>query len=154
VIEPMLEAERAMAVGLLDQAERLYRQVVAADPHNSIAIVGLARVALERDDERTAYLEARRALDIDPDNPMASHLVMRMAEVMRGRGEEPPEPGSPAPTEPTNAAAKPATEATQPTEATERGRETAEPAREATEPSGEPTEPARRGLVDRVLRRR
>jgi len=83
----MLEAERALAVGLLDQAERLYRQVVTADPNNSIAIVGLARVALERGDERTAYLEARRALALDPDNPMASHLSMRMAEVMRGRGE-------------------------------------------------------------------
>jgi Tfp pilus assembly protein PilF len=96
VIEPMLEAERALAVGLLDQAERLYRQVVTADPHNSIAIVGLARVALERGDERTAYLEAKRALALDPDNPMASHLTMRMAEIMRGRGEEVPSDAPPA----------------------------------------------------------
>ena len=92
----MLEAERALAVGLLDQAERLYRGVVAADPHNSIAIVGLARVALERGDERTAYLEAKRALTLDPDNPMASHLTMRMAEVLRGRGEELPSETPPA----------------------------------------------------------
>jgi predicted Zn-dependent protease len=92
----MLEAERALAVGLLDQAERLYRQVVTADPHNSIAIVGLARVALERGDERTAYLEAKRALALDPDNPMASHLTMRMAEIMRGRGEELPLEAPPA----------------------------------------------------------
>ena len=91
----MLEAERALAVGLLDQAERLYRQVVAADPHNSIAIVGLARVALERGDERTAYLEAKRALALDPDNPMASHLTMRMAEVMLGRGEDVPSEAPP-----------------------------------------------------------
>jgi thioredoxin-like negative regulator of GroEL len=90
VIEPMLEAERALAVGLLDQADRLYRQVVAADPRNAIAIVGLARVALERGDERTAYVEARRALAIDPENPMASHLSMRMAELLRARGEQPP----------------------------------------------------------------
>jgi thioredoxin-like negative regulator of GroEL len=90
VIEPMLEAERALAVGLLDQADRLYRQVVAADPRNAIAIVGLARVALERGDERTAYVEARRALALDPDNPMASHLSMRMAELLRARGEAPP----------------------------------------------------------------
>ena len=86
----MLEAERALAVGLLDQADRLYRGVVAADPRNAIAVVGLARVALERGDERTAYVEARRALAIDPDNPMASHLSMRMAELMRARGETPP----------------------------------------------------------------
>ncbi len=90
MMELMLEAERALAVGLNDQAERLYRQVVAADPRNAIAVVGLARVALERGDERGAYVEARRALALDPDNPMASHLVMRMAELMRRRGEEIP----------------------------------------------------------------
>jgi len=104
VIEPMLEAERALAVGLLDQAERLYRQVVAADPKNSIAIVGLARVALERGDERTAYLDARRALALDPDNPMASHLSMRMAEVLRGRGEDLPRDDAPADGAPTDGA--------------------------------------------------
>ena len=83
----MLEAERALAVGLIDQADRLFGQVVAADPRNSIAMVGLARVALERGDERGAYLAAKRALAIDPDNPMASHMAMRMAEILRARGE-------------------------------------------------------------------
>lgn len=87
----MLEAERAMAVGLLDQAERYYAQVAAADPKNSIAVVGLARVALERGDQRGAYTFARRALAMDPDNPMASHLSQRMAEIMRGRGEALPD---------------------------------------------------------------
>ena len=87
MIEPLLEAERAMSFGLIDQEERLYRQVADQDPKNSIAVVGLARVALERGDERTAYLEAQRALAIDPENPAAQHMTMRLAEVMEGRGE-------------------------------------------------------------------
>ena len=91
MIEPLLEAERMLSFGLIDQAERLYRQVATHDPKNSIAVVGLARVALERGDERTAYVEARRALAIDPDNPAAQHLVMRLTEVMEGRGETPPD---------------------------------------------------------------
>ena len=106
MIELMLEAERAMAIGLLDNAERMYRQVVAIDPRNSIAVTGLARVALERGDQRGAYTFARQALALDPDNPIASHLSQRMAEQMRNRGETLPadlpvstpttDPGSPA----------------------------------------------------------
>jgi tetratricopeptide (TPR) repeat protein len=129
VIELMLEAERALAVPLLDQAERLYRQVLASDPNNAIAIVGLARVALERGDERTTYVEARRALALDPENPAAAHLSMRMAEILEGRGETLPEIG--APNSETGIGGSPSSAAS-------------------------PTAPAgsdRRGLVGRLLRR-
>jgi hypothetical protein len=109
MIEPLLEAERAMSFGLIDQAERLYRQVAEHDPKSSIAVVGLARVALERGDERTAYVEAKRATEIDPENPAAQHLVMRLTEVYQGRGEPLPtvDPAEPAATAPSAAEAAP-----------------------------------------------
>jgi hypothetical protein len=91
MIELLIEAERALTHGLVDQAERLYSQVAASDPRSSIAVMGLARVALERGDDRTAYLHGRAALAIDPENPAAQHLVMRLSEVMAGRGEALPD---------------------------------------------------------------
>jgi tetratricopeptide (TPR) repeat protein len=87
MIEIILEAERALTVGQLDQAERLYRQASAADPRNSIAVVGLARVALERGDELAALELGRRALGIDPENAAALRLVARLREVRLARGE-------------------------------------------------------------------
>jgi hypothetical protein len=96
VIELMLQAERALAVGLIDQAERLYWQAVEADRRNSIAVVGLARVALERGDNRLAYTFAQGALAIDPENDAARRLVARLTEVMAYRGEAlPTEPQGP-----------------------------------------------------------
>jgi tetratricopeptide (TPR) repeat protein len=92
VIEPLLAAERAMSVGLLDRAESLYRQVATADPRNSIAVVGLARVALDRGDEEAALELSRRALTIDPENAAAVRMVARLEEVMVFRGDEVPLP--------------------------------------------------------------
>ena len=92
MIELLLEAERALSFGRVDRAEQLYRQVAAADPGNSIAVVGLARVALEHADDAGAYVLARQALTIDPENEAAQRLVARLDEVMRTRGETVPEP--------------------------------------------------------------
>jgi hypothetical protein len=91
MIEILLQAERALSVGLVDQAERLYRQAADADPHNSIAVVGLARVALERGDEPEAWREAQRALVIDPENVAAQRLADRLEEVWAYRGESLPD---------------------------------------------------------------
>ena len=125
MIELLLEAERALSFGRADEAERLYRQVAAADPGNSIAVVGLARVALEHADDAGAYLLARKALTIDPENEAARRLVTRLDEVMRTRGETVPEP----PDEPSPTAAPP-------------------PAPEVTT-----TRRRRRSILDRIRRR-
>ena len=79
-------------MGLVDQAERLYRQAADADPRNSIAVVGLARVALERGDDAEAWRQAKRALEIDPENATAQRLVARLEEVFAHRGQALPEP--------------------------------------------------------------
>jgi hypothetical protein len=88
VIELMLQAERNLAMGLADQAERLYRQALERDPRNAIAVVGLARVALARDDDHAAYALALDALRIDPENAAAIRMENRLSEILAQRGEQ------------------------------------------------------------------
>ncbi len=87
MIEILLQAENSLQLGMLDQAERRYWQVLDSDPANAIAIVGLGRVALERGDERTALAFGRKALGVDPENSVARRLVGRLEEVIRERGD-------------------------------------------------------------------
>ena len=150
MIELLLQAEQALTLGLLDRAETLYRQVASADPRNSMAVVGLARVALERGGEPEALELARRALAIDPENSAAQRMTQRLEEVLRYRGIEvagAPPPG-PAPV-----AAPPPS----PAPVSARGSESA-PQSEApstSQPAPASAAPVRqRSLVDRLLRRR
>jgi tetratricopeptide (TPR) repeat protein len=99
MIELLLQAERALSMGLPDQAEHLYAQAIAADPRNSIAVVGLARVALERADEGEAYRLAKEALAIDPENVAAARLARRLEEIRATRHLPAPVP-APAPPPP------------------------------------------------------
>ena len=87
--ERLLEAERMLLMGRADAAERIYHAVLDVEPRESIAVVGLARVALERGADHEALDLARRALTIDPANLAARRLATRMAEVLRFRGEDP-----------------------------------------------------------------
>ena len=129
MIELLLQAERALTMGMVDQAERLYRQAADSDPRNSIAVVGLARVALERADDAGALQEARRALAIDPENAAASRLVARLEEVLAYRGEALP------------AWVDADTDADSVAEAV------------AAAPAAEVTTEPQRGILDRLLRR-
>ncbi len=132
MIELLLEAERAMEMGRIDAAEALYRQIVEADPRNVIAVVGLARVTLERGDERGALFTALQALALDPENSAAQRMVTRLEEILRYRAEAAPGP----------AAVGPATTET-PTD---------DPPAPASSPSDEP-QPARRSLLGRITGR-
>ncbi|HLB44087.1 MAG TPA: tetratricopeptide repeat protein [Candidatus Limnocylindrales bacterium] len=99
MIEALLQAERLLVHGMVDQAEQIYARAVAQDPRNAIAVVGLARVALERGDEQAAYARSREALGIDPQNAAAQRLEARLAEVFAARARQAPPP-APAETSP------------------------------------------------------
>ena len=131
MIELLLQAERAMSAGLIDRAETLYEQVSSADPQNSIAVVGLARVALEHGDEPGALALARRALTIDPENAAASRMAERLEDLLRHREAEVP-----------GVAGTLTTPPDEPVLATPTPTPTPTPARR------------RRSLLDRLLRRR
>jgi hypothetical protein len=93
VIELLLQAERTLNMGLLEAAERLYRQAAEADPQSAIAVVGLARIALERGDDRGSWQLAVQAMGLDPENGAAIRLEARMAEILDARGEGVERPG-------------------------------------------------------------
>ncbi len=85
MIEPLLHAERLLLMGLLDQAEAIYRRTLEHDPRNAIAVMGLARVAVERGEMEEAHVQAARALGIDPENAAAAAMEARTAELLRRR---------------------------------------------------------------------
>jgi tetratricopeptide (TPR) repeat protein len=159
MIELLLQGERALSVGLLDQAERLYRQAADADPRNSIAVVGLARVSLERGDEPAAWRLAQRALGIDPENVAAQRLAGRLEEVWAHRGESLPDVAAAEVVEAVAARAEAAAaEAGAPPEPVAPPEPMAPPElvaspEPATVPGPVPAPPRARSLADRLLRR-
>ena len=83
--EKQIQADRLLTYGLLDQAEKLYEEVLSAEPKNVEVAFGLARVALERGDEQLAYERARRAVEINPRFDDAVRLEQRLAEILATR---------------------------------------------------------------------
>lgn len=75
MFEVLLQAEKALSSGALDQAERSYWQLIELDPTNAIAVAGLARVSLERGDRRLARTFADRALVMDPGMVAARRIL-------------------------------------------------------------------------------
>ena len=101
MIELLLAAERMLATGDLDHAERLFSQVAEADPRNAIAVVGLAEVATARGNDAGALEAARRALQIDPDNAAARRMIERLEAVaLRPESATTPEPEAAPPAPP------------------------------------------------------
>jgi len=78
VIERLLAAEGALSRDELDHAQRLFGQVVEADPRNAIAVVGLARVLRRRGDTAAAHELLVHALEIDPDEAAAGRLLAEL----------------------------------------------------------------------------
>ena len=147
MIEQLLRAENALALGLLDQAQQIYEQTLAHDPANAIALVGLSRVALEHGDERASLGFARRARLIDPENGQAGRMIDRLEEVIHERGDaipqEAPSTTTPMPTPATPPAA------TQPPEVPP-SPSAAGPSPSAARPE---VAPKRRGLLRRLTGR-
>jgi hypothetical protein len=144
MIERLLEAERLLAVGMVDRAEAIFRGMAESDPRNAFAVVGLARIALERGDDRLAYRHAVHALEIDPENDAARRLEGRLAEVFAARGEA---------IAPAEASAPAAADAVPDAPLRPADRDDGGPGAVAPRPRTSPEAP-RRGLLHRILKRR
>jgi len=83
--EKQIQADRLLTYGLLDHAEKLYEEVLEAEPGNVEVAFGLARVALERGDEQLAYERVKLALKINPRFDDAVRLEQRLAEIIATR---------------------------------------------------------------------
>lgn len=74
-------------MGLLDEAERLFQEAAQNDPSDAVAVMGLARVAVERGDDLEAYRLASRASTLDEANDPAAAMTLRLHEILTARGE-------------------------------------------------------------------
>jgi thioredoxin-like negative regulator of GroEL len=107
MIERLLAAEGALSRDELDHAQRLFGQVVEADPRNAMAVVGLARVLARRGDTDAARELLAHALEIDPDEAAARRVLAELdAAVTPGAAPAAPPPLAAAPSPALPAAAR------------------------------------------------
>jgi thioredoxin-like negative regulator of GroEL len=85
--ERLLQADRLLIVGLIDQAQKIYQEVLAADPRSTQALVGLANCQVEQGDLRGGYATALRVLEVDRSNNVALRMEARLSEILATRGE-------------------------------------------------------------------
>jgi len=72
VLNPMLpQAYAALQSGQLDQARRLYSDVLAAEPKNSDALLGLAAIAVRDGNSDEAIRRYLQLLELEPQNALA-----------------------------------------------------------------------------------
>lgn len=67
----LMSAYQALEKGQLDEAERLYRQALAAEPRNIDAMLGLASALAQRNRANEATQIYMRVLEVDPRNTYA-----------------------------------------------------------------------------------
>jgi tetratricopeptide (TPR) repeat protein len=80
-------AESSAALGKLDEAKRLYLQVLRRDPQERAALLGLAELLLESRRFDAAGDRIKRAVRLDPDDPRGHFLAGRWYLAL-GRFEE------------------------------------------------------------------
>jgi hypothetical protein len=161
VIEQILVADRHLQVDQVAKARDIFEQVVALDPGNAIAVVGLARCALADGEDSLAYELAARALSIDPENDMARRMEARLSEVLATRGEPVERPAAaalpggpemrPVVTEPAGSDSVSQGTSATPTTPTMQPMPIDPPASSIATPRKEP--PVRKSLIDRLLGR-
>ena len=72
VLHPMLpQAYAALQSGQLEQSKRLYSDVLAAEPKNSDALLGLAAVAVREGNSDEAIRRYLQLLELEPQNALA-----------------------------------------------------------------------------------
>lgn len=78
-VDPLHEGYKALAEGRMDDAERLYQEVVAKRPHERDALLGLAVIAHRGGQTERASDLYRQVLQEDPDNATATAALVNLS---------------------------------------------------------------------------